>query len=421
MEPSLDRLTPPLREPLLTTDGACPYSYPFSEAKDLELDPTYAKMRAEQPLLRIQMAYGEQGWLAIRHDDARTVLADPRFSRAATLTADLPRAEPELPNSPEMAANITNMDAPEHGRLRSLIASGFTARRLEGMRPFIEETAERLIEEMLVAGGPVNLVDAVSTPLPVIVICELLGVPLEGREIFRTGIEALVSNATVPAESRVSAVLGISTYMAELIDERRRDPDGPRDDLLGALVAARDTEGSRLSEEELVMLGVTLLVAGHETTLNMISNMVVTLLADRSRWDYLVEDSDRVPHAVEEMLRMIPSGPYSGQARVALEDVVLAGGSVRAGEAVLVAAEAANRDPEVFDDPETLHLDREPGNLLTFGYGPHRCVGAVLARMELQIALRTLITKVPSLDLAAEVEWRTSTLIRGPETVLVNW
>jgi cytochrome P450 len=405
----------------LVTNGACPYSYPFSTSRGLEMDPAYARMRAERPLLRIKMAYGQEGWLALRHDDVRTVLSDPRFSRAATLEADLPRAEPELANSPEMAANITNLDQPEHGRLRSLIASAFTARRIERLRPFVEDTAQRLVTDMIRAGSPADLVKALCEPLPVAVICELLGVPMEGRAIFRSGIEAVVSNATVAAEARVAAVQAITTYMAELIDERRRAPGGPRDDLLGALVAARDADGSRLSEAELNMLGVTLLVAGHETTLNMIGNMVVTLLSDRTRWDHLLAGPDRVPAAVEEMLRVIPSGPYSGLARVALEDVELTGGTVRAGEAVLVSAEAANRDPEVYDDPETLRLDREPANILTFGYGAHRCVGAVLARMQMQIALHSLITRVPTLDLTGEVEWRTSTLIRGPEAVLVTW
>lgn len=403
----------------MATDGACPY--PFSTAHGLELDPTYARVRAEQRLLRIKMPYGQEGWLAVPHEDVRTVLADPRFSRAATLTADLPRAEPELPNSPESAANITNMDSPEHGRIRRLIAAAFTARRIEAMRPFVEETTHRLVDDMLAAGGPANLVEAVSEPLPVSVICELLGVPFEDRSVFRAGIDSIVSNASVPVEDRVAALQRISAYMAELIDERRRDPHGPRDDILGALVAARDSDGDSLTEPELNMLGVTLLIAGHETTLNMISNMVVTLLADRTRWEYLVEDPDRVPAAVEELLRMIPTNTYSGQARVALADVELAGRKVRAGEAVLAGIVPGNRDPEKYDDPEELRLDRAPEDILTFGHGAHRCVGAALARMELQIALRTLVTRVPTLDLAGEVEWRTSTLLRGPDAVPVTW
>lgn len=400
--------------------GACPRAraYPFSTPEALELDPTYAKMRAEEPLTRIKMAYGAEGWLATRYDDVRTVLSDPRFSRKAVLHADVPRALPELDEQPE---TILTMDPPEHGRLRRLVAAAFTARRVEGLRPRVREIAEHLVDEMVAASSPADLVESVSMPLPVVVICELLGVPLEGRPVFRAGADAALSNSSVSAEERLAAVGTLCEYIASLIAERRNSPGGPADDLLGALISARDTDGDRLTEGELVMLGVTILVAGHETTMNMTGNMVSTLLADRSRWEALVAAPDSIPRAIEEMLRMTPVGVHAGVPRIALEDVELSGGTVRAGEAVLVATAAANRDPEVFDDPENLHLHREPGQHVAFGFGPHHCLGASLARMELQIILTTLVTRLPSLDLAGEVQWRTSAQIRGPKHLPVRW
>lgn len=407
------------RELQMTSRQVCPY--PFGPVEGLTLNAMYAKVRAEQALVRVQMPYGEDGWLATRHDDVRTVLSDPRFSRAATLTPDLPRAEPEAPDPEVAATNITNMDAPEHGRLRSLIAAAFSTRRMEAIQPFVEATTQALVDDMLTADAPVNLVEAFSEPLPVIVICELLGVPYEDRSQFRSGIEAALSNPSVPADERVTAIQGISDYVADLIGKRRTRADGPGDDLIGVLVSARDADGTRLTEAELVMLVITLLAAGHETTLNMISNMAFTLLEERSRWNYVVANPDRVPDVVEELLRYIPTNTHSGQTRVALEDVTLSGGTVRAGEAVIVGIVPGNRDPEKYDDPEMLRLDRAPHDILTFGHGPHRCVGPTLARMELQIALRALVTRVPTLDLAGDVEWRTSTLLRGPRRLPVRW
>ncbi|MHC1563326.1 cytochrome P450 [Actinomycetospora sp. C-140] len=405
----------------MTTEArTCPFAhdYPFGEAEALEFDPTYAQLRAEEPLARIRMPYGEEGWLATRYDDVRTVLSDPRFSRAAVVGADVPRA---IPERVERGDTITSIDPPEHGRVRRLVASAFTARRAEALRPRVREIAEELVDGMLAGGAPANLVEAVAMPLPVVVICELLGVPLEDRPLFRAGADAALSTSKVPAEERRQAMRDLQTYIASLVADRRSRPEGPGDDVLGTLVAARDDDGDRLSEAELVMLGVAILVAGHETTMNMTSDMVLTLLSDRSRWESLVADPERVPAAVEEMLRITPLGRNAGMPRIATEDVELTGGTVRAGDAVLVSTVAANRDPEVFDRPEDLDLDREPGSHVAFGFGPHHCLGASLARMELQTAITTLVTRVPTLDLAGDVTWRATALVRGPAELPVRW
>jgi cytochrome P450 len=402
------------------TTGGCPFAhtYPFPEPQELDFQPGYADLRRDEPLARIRMPYGQEGWLVTRYDDVRTVLADPRFSRAAVVDADVPRSVPERPGSPE---SIINIDPPEHGRLRRLVASAFTARRMEQLRPHVEEIADELIDELVAAGRPADLVGILSMPLPVAVICQMLGVPLDGRDTFRAASDAALSNSRIPAEQRQQAFAQLYGYIAGLVQERRARPGEAGDDVLAALIAARDGDGDRLSEPEMVSLGVGILLAGHETTMNMIGNMVYTLLADRSRWEALVADPATIPAAVEEMLRFTPLGRHSGLPRIATEDVELHGGTVRAGEAVLVSTIAANRDPGMFDDPEDLDLSRKPGTHVAFGYGPHHCLGASLARMELQTVLRALVTRLPTLDIGGELEWRTTTLVRGLERFPVTW
>lgn len=400
--------------------STCPvaHTYPFSRAEGLELDPAYAALRTDEPLARVRLPYGEEGWLVTRHDDVKTVLADPRFSRAAVVGADVPRAIPERMDRPE---TITNIDPPEHGRVRRLVAAAFTARRAEALRPRVEEIADGLVDDLLVAGAPADLVATVSMPLPVMVICELLGVPVEDRHIFRAGADAALSNSEVPAEERQAAVQDLQAYIARLVATRREDPAGPGDDVLGSLISAREADGDRLSEAELVQLGVAILVAGHETTMNMTSDMVIQLQADRSQWQRLVDDPDAVAGAVEELLRITPLGIQSGMPRIATEDVELAGGTVRAGEAVLVSTAAANRDPEVFAHPDELDLTRSTAGHLAFGFGPHHCLGASLARMELQTVVRALVTRVPSLEITEDVDWRTAAVVRGPKSLHVRW
>lgn len=404
----------------IAAEPACPYvhRYPFGPAKGLELDPSYAAMRDREPLIRIRMEHGREGWLAMGHAEVRTVMSDPRFSRAAVQVGDVPRSVPYIDESPD---SILSLDPPEHGRLRRLVAAAFTVRRITQMRPRIVEIASGLIESMISRGAPAEFVGAVSMPLPVVVVCELLGVPLEGRPLFRAAADAALSNAQIAPEERAGAFRTLADYIGSIVVERRTRPGGPGEDLLGALISVRDEDDSRLTEAELIMLGVAILVGGHETTMNMSANMLTVLLSDRARWDHLVQDPGRIPAAVEELLRIIPLGVHAGSPRVAAEDIELGGVVVREGEAVLVSPSAANRDPAVFTDPERLDLDRRPEHHLTFGFGPHFCLGASLARAELQVLTERLVTLVPGLRLAGEVEWRTTSRVRGPRELPVAW
>lgn len=392
-----------------------PRTYPFSEPEKLNLDPFYARLREQEPLSRISLPYGENAWLATRYEDAKIVLGDPRFSRAAVFDHDGPRMGP----NPERAGLLT-MDPPDHTRLRKLVAKAFTARRVEKLRPRTQEIADGLVDRMLEQGGPADLVEDFALPLPITVICELLGVPYEDREDFRVWSDAFLSTTKLTSEQVTDYIDKMLGYMGELVAQRR---EKPADDLLSGLIAARD-EQDKLSEYELVRLAAGILVAGHETTATQIPNFIYVLLTHPEQLTGLLSDLDAVPHAVEELLRYVPLGVGAAFPRFATEDVELGGVLVRAGEAVMVSAQSANRDESVFSDGENLDLARQEATHLGFGHGPHHCLGAQLARMELQVALRTLLSRLPGLRFATTAEdvvWKTGMLVRGPRRMLLSW
>ncbi|MEV0699408.1 cytochrome P450 [Saccharopolyspora sp. NPDC050389] len=392
-----------------------PRTYPFSAADKLNLDPLYARLREQEPLTRIQLPYGEAAWLATRYEDTKIVLGDPRFSRAAAVDHDEPRLRPSGPQG-----GLLSMDPPDHTRLRKLVAKAFTARRVEQLRPRTQEIADGLVDRMVERGEPVDLVEEFALPLPITVICELLGVPYADRGDFRVWSDAFLSTTKLTPEQVTDYIDKMFGYIAGLIAQRREEP---ADDLLSALIAARD-EQDKLSEHELVRLASGILVAGHETTATQIPNFVYVLLTHPAQLAELRADLDVVPQAVEELMRYVPLGVGAGFPRYATEDVELGGALVRAGEAVMVSASAANRDEAVFSDPEQLDLTRREATHLGFGHGPHHCLGAQLARLELQVALRTLLTRLPGLRFATsaeDVEWKSGMLVRGPQRMLLTW
>ncbi|KXK61748.1 cytochrome [Micromonospora rosaria] len=395
---------------------ATPPSYPFSPPERLDLDPRYARLRREEPLVRVRLPYGEPVWLATRHADVRTVLGDARFSRAVAAGRDEPR------NTERRQDNgILGMDPPEHTRLRRLVAKAFTARRVEQLRGQTRATAHELVDGLLAAGPPADLVAHVATPLPIRVICDLLGVPVTDQDKFHTWSEAIVSTTSLSGEQVQRYLDNLFGYMTGLIEQRRREP---ADDLLTAMVQARDADADRLTEDEVIQLAAGLLAAGHETTVTQIPNFVYVLLTAEQGWARLCADPGLVPSAVEELMRYVPLGATAGFARYALEDVELGGVLVRAGEPVLVSIASANRDETVFTEPDTLDLARAVNPHLGFGHGAHHCVGAQLARMELQVVLETLLERTPGLRLAvpeSELTWKSGLLVRGLTALPVSW
>ncbi|QSY50297.1 MULTISPECIES: cytochrome P450 [Streptomyces] len=400
--------------------GTCPFHAADFSAERLDMDPRYAWLRLTEPVARVTMPYGGDAWLVTRHEDARTVLADPRFSRAAAAGRDIPRSTP-LPD--QQNASLLSLDPPEHSRLRRMVTKAFTHRRVSAMRPRVQEIVDGMVDRMTETGPPADLVSALAWPLPLTVICEILGVPAEDHGLFRDWIDRSVALSADDPETIKEADNALFSYISGLVERRRA---APADDLLGQLVVARD-EGDRLSELELVVFGVNLLIAGQETTANELGNFLHTLLSRREHWEALTADPSLIPSAVEELLRHIPleaSVGGLGFPRVALEDVGLGGRTVRAGDTVVVPNASANRDGSVFDRPDELVLDRERNPHLTFGHGAHHCLGAPLARLELQVALETLVRRLPSLRLdvpADEVAWKANRMMRGPEALPVVW
>ncbi|MEW1717913.1 cytochrome P450 [Streptomyces sp. NPDC093109] len=394
----------------MTTDQ--PRTYPFA-CRKLDVDPRYALLRRAEPLCRVQLPYGEPAWLATRYDDIKVVLSDPRFSREAAIGRDQPRSRPY----PSGAGTMISLDPPDHTRLRRLATKAFTARRIEALRPRTQQIADELVDAMRAKGTPAELVEDFSLPLPITVICELLGVPFEDRSDFRLWSDAFLSTTKFTLDEVTAHRTRLRTYIAGLIAQRRKNP---HDDLINALVAARDDE-DRLSEEELLSMVETILVAGHETTASQIPNFLYTLLTHPDQLAALHADLGLVPQAVEELLRFVPLGVGGSQPRYALEDVELGGETVRAGEPVIVAAQSANRDETIYTSPDELDLGRREASHVGFGHGPHHCLGASLARMELQISLRTLLVRLPGLRLAGDIVWKTGVATRGPERMPITW
>ncbi|MER6216333.1 cytochrome P450 [Streptomyces sp. NPDC001272] len=397
----------------MTTTDTTPLAYPFNTAEGLLLAEEYERVRDLPGLLRVQMPYGEPAWLVTRYADARLVLGDARFSRAQAADHDEPRQSEGRTDS-----GILGMDPPDHTRLRSLVAKAFTVRQVEKLRPQVRALTEGLLDELEAAGPPADLVDLFALPVPVAVICRLLGVPVEDRPRFRVWSDAALSTSSLTAEEFEANQEELRAYMAGLVELHRRDP---RDDLMTALIEARDADGDRLSELELIDLCVAVLVAGHETTASQIPNFVLTLLDHPDQLALLRRDPALIARAVEELLRFVPLGSGASQARYATEDVEVGGTMVRAGEPVVVATGAANRDALRFTAPGVLDIRRSSNQHLGFGHGVHHCLGAPLARMELQEALGALLARFPGLRLAGDVTWKTEMLVRGPRVMPVGW
>lgn len=391
-------------------------TYPFRDPEALALEPEYAHLREHEPLSRVTLPHGGDAWLAVRYADVKTVLSDPRFSRAALLDRDVPRTSPRRLTDP----TLHTMDPPEHNRLRRLVAAAFSPRQIDRLGVHAQRVTDELLDRVEEQGAPADLIGGLAQPLPIAVICEMLGVPVADRDRFTDWIDVALATTAYSSEEIHEAFAALKDYLAELVAQRRREPT---DDLLGALVDARDKAG-RLSENELVVLGVTLLYAGLETTSNHIGNFTYALLTHPGQLAALRADPGLLDGAIEELLRFTPTVTSAGFTRIALEDVTLGGVVVEAGDAVMVHIDAANRDERVFERPDELDITRKPNPHLAFGFGPHFCVAAQLAKAELRAALGTLLRRFPDLRLDADpgdLPWRLGRMVRGLDQLPVRW
>ncbi|MFK0216195.1 MULTISPECIES: cytochrome P450 [unclassified Streptomyces] len=374
--------------------------------------PFYAKFREAGPVHEVRMPDGFQFWLVVGHEEGRAALADPRLRKSPSVIGVRP------PEEDIIGVHLLSADAPDHTRLRRLVTAEFTGRRVESLRPRIERLTHELADAMEPAGRA-DLVDAFAFPLPVTVICELLGVPAEDRETFRAWSNGLVT----PSDERgaLDAMEGFAGYLDGLIEDKRAA--GPADDLLSGLIAARAEDGDRLSGPELRAMAYLLLIAGHETTVNLISNTVRNLLGHPEQLAALRADPSLLDGAIEESLRY--DGPVeTGTFRFTAEPVTIGDTVVPTGQYVLVALAALDRDPARFPDPDRFDIRRETRGHLAFGHGIHYCLGAPLARLEGRIALRTLLDRFPRLALdpeGAPWEWLPGLLMRGVRQLPVRW
>ncbi|MFD9591681.1 cytochrome P450 [Kitasatospora sp. NPDC059973] len=378
--------------------------------------PVYAALRQRCPVAQVSMG-GSSGTTAVvtGYDQARAALADPALSKdTVAFFADRPSGRAL---HPALASTMLNSDPPDHTRLRRLVTRAFTPARVQQLRPAVRALAEELVDGWS-PGDRVDLMEGLAVPLPVTVICQLLGVPDADRaSVHRWSSDLL---ATGDHERIDSASHALADYMSALAAAKREKPD---EALLSALVAVRDEDGDRLSELELVSLAVLLLVAGHETTTAAIGNSVLALLQHPEQLALLRADHGRVPGAVDELLRY--DSPVSiATWRWAPKATRLGETEVPAGSPVFVSPGAANRDPARFTDPDRLDLDRpDARSHLAFGHGIHRCLGAPLAQVEVETVLLLLLERFPGLQLAEPAEqllWRHSRLVRGLEALPVQ-
>ncbi|MFC8225125.1 cytochrome P450 [Streptomyces sp. NPDC057287] len=375
--------------------------------------PAYAAMRSECPVQAVASgSSGRHSYLVTGYAEARQALSDARLSKDTAAFFAGKDSKRQL--HPAVAHTMLASDPPQHTRLRKLVTGAFTSGAVTGLRPFITGLTDELLDRWP-ADGPVDLVADLAVPLPVMVICEMLGVP-EGDRSQVQHWSAELFAAGEPARGD-AASYAVAEYMTGLIASKRSRPG---DSLLDRLIAAHDGQ-DRLSEEELVSLAVLLLVAGHETTTNFLGNAALALLQHPTELERLRSNPEAIPQALDELLRF--DAPVSTSTfRFTTEAITLGGTDIPAGVPVLVALGAANRDPRRFPAPDRLDLDRDATGHLSFGHGIHRCVGAPLAKAEAHTALRAVLNRFPNIRLAVpaeRLEWRPTRLIRGLDSLPV--
>ncbi|QUH03606.1 cytochrome P450 [Saccharopolyspora erythraea] len=377
-----------------TLDESTP-EYPMSRAQGCPFDPPPAlrDLQRETPMARVRLWDGSMPWLVTRYADQRAVLRDSRVS-----------ADMNHPTYPRQAPgggtlSFIGMDDPEHARLRRMVGSAFAVKNVERMRPWVQRIVDEAVDELLAGPRPADLVEEFALPVPSMVICELLDVPYADHAFFQSNSKTMINRNSTP-EQRSQASGGLAEYLSRLLASKMDDRG---DDLLSRLCGR--IEAGELTSRQATEMAVLLLIAGHETTANMIALSTLLLLRHPDQLALLRESDDPAVarRAVEEMLRYL-NITHGGRRRVALEDLEVAGQRVREGEGLVLPNEIANRDPDAFPDPDRLDITREARHHVAFGFGVHQCLGQPLARLELEIVYRTLYRRAPGLALAAGVE-----------------
>ena len=404
----------------MTTTESRP-SLPFSRPNAIDLAPLYAVLHRETAPVEVLTPAGDPAWLVTRFEQARQIFGDPRFGRSHPA----PEQASRVSDAAVLAGPSGEYDQEKatHTRMRSLLVPAFSASRMRKLSDHVQRLVDDRVDEMIAVHDrnpdrPVDLHALLSLPLPVLVICELLGVPFEDREYFHD-LSTQLGRMDIGAEAEAASA-ELRAYMLKLAQVKRADP---QPDVMTDLMKVQ-AEDPTFSEEDMARLGAGLLFAGHETTMTRIDMGVVFLLADLARRDQFAADPAGLAQStVEEVLRMTASGDL-GLLRYAKEDVEVDGVTIKRGDCVLLSSNAANRDPSAFTDPEEFDLTRSPNIHLAFGHGVHFCIGASLARTELKIALSTLFRRIPGLRLAItpdELDVRPGSIAGGLMSLPVTW
>lgn len=395
--------------------------FPMARAAGCPFDPSpELSRRSEQaPVSRVRLWDGSTAWMVTRYADVRALLTDPRIS------VDV--AEPGFPHTNAVSKardaqmkTLMQMDAPEHTTHRRRLTADFMVKKMEAMRPTIQQIVDGLIDDLLAGPNPVDLVEEFALPVPSLVICELLGVPYTDRSFFQSVADKLVMDAGDPADA-MAASEELNAYLEELVERRSAEPG---DDVLSRLAVEQYRTGA-MTRQEIATMGQLLLVAGHDTTANMIALGTDVLLA-HPRQLTAIRDSDDpalVADAVEELLRYL-SITHTEARRVASDDLVIGGQLIRKGEGIIAVKSTANRDPAAFPDPDAFDVHRKARHHVAFGYGAHQCLGQPLARVELQVVFGTLFRRVPTLALAVapeELTYKPNAVFYGIRDLPVTW
>ncbi|MCX5201820.1 cytochrome P450 [Streptomyces sp. NBC_00237] len=381
--------------------------------------PVYAELRARGPVHRVLTPDGEDLWLVVGHEACRAAYVDPRFSRDWRTHGHLAPELPAYAHGPGNA-HVLLSDPPDHTRMRRLVAREFTPRRIEALAPRVQQITDALLDAMEADGArAADVIDALAFPLPMTVICDLLGVPDLDRDSFRGWSNEAVAPTSPEAEQ--AAYAAAMPYLTGLIEAKR---EAPGEDLLSALIHTADEEGDRLSQDELLSMAFLLIVAGHETTVNLIGNGLRALFHHPDQLALLRADfPGLIDGAVEEILRY--DGPVEGSTpRIAREDVEFGGAHIPAGSMVVIVMADADRDEKRFVDPSRFDIRRDARGHIAFGHGIHFCIGAPLARLEGRIALRSLLERFPELAADGSPDagpWIPGPLIRGVRKLRVRW
>ena len=389
--------------------------------------PFYRRLRERAPVYRAKLPDGQMAWLVTRYDDVVRVLTDGRFAKDAfrVLSKEQLAASPWLaklftPLLLPLARHMLNRDPPDHTRLRALVQQAFSPRLVEGMRGRIQSLADELLDRVK-RQGRMDLIADYALPIPTTVIAEMLGVPVRDRHKFHHWSSAMLSagSSRFGLLWAMPSALRFMRYIRRLIRIRRADL---RDDLIGALITAKE-DSERLSDDELLSMILLLIVAGHETTVNLIASGMLALLQHPDQLERLRSDPALIKPAVEELLRFTAPVETATE-RFATEEVELAGVKIGRGDLVLAAIASANRDESQFINPDTLDIGREPNRHLAFGQGIHFCLGASLARLEGQTAINTLLARTRDLQLAVDptrLRWRSGLVLRGLKALPVSF